>query len=83
LRPDAGEVPLASVTDGYIVLKPLPELSAATPIAGFVLDSQEAEALRRYPGDIPDSATAEDVNNYIGRTSANLDKLLRSFRNVD
>jgi hypothetical protein len=83
LRPEAGEVPLSSVMDGYIVLAPLPELSAATPIADFVRDSQEAEALRRYPGDIPDSAKAEDVNNYIGRTSANLDKVLSSFRNVD
>jgi hypothetical protein len=83
LRPEAGELALASVTDGYIILEPLHELSAATPISDFVRDVQEAEALRRYPGDIPDSATTEDINNYIARTSTNLDKVLESFRNVD
>ncbi|NBC28610.1 MAG: hypothetical protein GVY29_01295 [Spirochaetes bacterium] len=83
LRPQAGEVLFASVVDGYIVLKPLRELSAATAISSFVRDAQEAEALRRYPGDIPDSATTEDINNYIARTSANLDTVLESFRNVD
>lgn len=83
LRPNTESAPFSDLTDGYLVLAGLGELEAASPIPEFVPPDAEAEALRRYPGDLPDSATAGDINNYIARTSENLGRILESFRNVD
>lgn len=83
LRPETESTTLGKVMDGYIVLSPLSDLTAATPIPDFVRADTEAEAVARYPGSIPDSASAEDINSYIARTSENLGKILDSFRNVD
>lgn len=83
LRPETESTTLGALMDGYIVLAPLSELNAATPIPNFVTAETAAEAVSRYPGDIPDSASAEDINSYIARTSENLGKILDSFRNVD
>lgn len=83
LRPDTDTAPLSELTDGYMVVAPLSELQAATPIPDFVRPEWEAEALARYPGEIPDSADGEDINRYIARTSENLGRILESFRDVE
>lgn len=83
LRPETESASFSDLTDGYLVVSKLGELEAATPIPDFVPADAEAQALERYPGDLPDSATADDMNNYIARTSENLGKILESFRDVD
>ncbi len=83
LRPDTDTAELRELTDGYIVVAPLSDLRAATPIPNFVRPEWEADAVDRYPGDIPDSASAEDINRYIARTSENLSRILESFRDVE
>ncbi len=83
LRPETESATLGELTGGYIVVSRLSALRGATPIPGFIRTEWEANAVARYPGDIPDTATAEVINRYIARTSENLSRILESFRDVE
>jgi hypothetical protein len=67
------------LTDAYVVLAPTGELSAATPIEGFITEANIETARRGFPGHLPDNAEPRDINAYIARVSANLDDILEGF----
>ncbi|MFO8063285.1 MAG: ChaN family lipoprotein [Spirochaetota bacterium] len=67
------------LTDGYVVLGPTGELSAATPISEFITDTNVEQAREGFPGRLPDNAEPTDLNGYIARVSTNLDDILEGF----
>ncbi|NBF39561.1 MAG: hypothetical protein GVY14_04025 [Spirochaetes bacterium] len=67
------------LTDAYVVLAPTGELSAATPIEGFIAETNIESARAGFPGHLPQNAEPRDINAYIARVSANLDDILEGF----
>jgi hypothetical protein len=67
------------LTDAYVVLAPTGELSAATPIEGFITEANIESARAGFPGHLPQNAEPRDINAYIARVSANLDDILEGF----
>lgn len=67
------------LTDAYVVLAPTDELSAATPIEGFITEANIESARAGFPGHLPQNAEPRDINAYIARVSASLDDILEGF----
>ncbi|NBB91364.1 MAG: hypothetical protein GVY23_09185 [Spirochaetes bacterium] len=67
------------LTDAYVVLAPTGELSAATPMEGFINEANIETARAGFPGQLPENAEPRDINAYIARVSANLDDILEGF----
>ena len=67
------------LTDAYVVLAPTGDLTAATPIEGFITEANIESARAGFPGHLPQNAEPRDINAYIARVSANLDDILEGF----
>jgi len=67
------------LADGYVVLEPIYDLHAATPIANFITVDNLDRAIRGFPEPLPAGVTAERLNSYISRVSTNLNKVLAGF----
>jgi len=71
---------LSDLCDGYVILGPLSDYRAVTPIADFVPADRAEQAVRNFPGVKPPSLTLKDVNQAIVDDAKAVDEALAPFR---
>jgi hypothetical protein len=71
---------LAGLCDGYVATGPITSLHAATAIADFVPESQEAYALKNFPGIRPPRLDVKGINASIVEEAQALEQALRRFK---
>ena len=71
---------LADICDGYLILGPISELHAASPIDGFIQAADAEYAVKNYPEPKSKNLSFETINTVIRDESAFLEQLLRSMR---
>ena len=72
---------LAGMFNGYVILGPISEYKAVTPIPDFINEANLATAITYFPGpNIPSTTTAQDLNNFIANMSKNMDVMLKRFK---
>jgi len=71
---------LDGMFNGYVILGPLSEYRAVTPIPDFINAANLATAITYFPGpNIPSTTTAQDLNNFIANMSKNMNVTLKRF----
>jgi hypothetical protein len=77
---DSNPRTLADVCDGYVIMGPIPGYTAVTPIPNFVNGSNEAFAVKNFPGPKPKDLDAPKIEEQIVKSTENMAQLLAQFR---
>jgi hypothetical protein len=77
---DNANVTLSDFADAYLVVAPLKNLVAVTPIVDFITDANFSQAVRDFPGVSPQDATVQDMNDFIAGNAEGMAKVFAEFK---
>lgn len=66
--------------DAYLIVAPIRELAAVTPIPDFITVENLASAIEDFPGVSPSDASIEDLNEFIANNAAQMGNVFSEFR---
>ncbi len=77
---DHPSLTLGDICDGYIIMGPIADYKAVTPIKDFISKADEQYAVTNFPGAKEKDLSAEKINGYIAQETTAFEQTLRAMK---